>query len=120
MELMEDIFPKLTGDFDIRKLNCCRKKKSIRSLKLNCMENITRILKVLEKIHSANSRIEGKRLEQLININLLNIENDEPLWGGELLRLLNEMKEMKLIFQDEDKKYSITKQGLDHLESATK
>lgn len=79
------------------------------------MENKTRILKVLEKIHKANSKIEGKRLEQLINTTLFNIENDEPLWGGELLRLLNEMKEIKLIFQDEDKKFSITKQGLDYL-----
>ena len=83
------------------------------------MKNIIRVLEVLEKIHQAKSKIEYKRLDMFINTNLINIENDEPLWGRELLRLLDEMKKMKLIFQEGDKKYSITQQGLDYLEQNT-
>lgn len=79
------------------------------------MENKIRIFKVLEVIHKANSKIEGKRLEQLINTKLFNIENDEPLWGRDLLDLLNDMKDINHIIQDEQKKYSITQKGLDYL-----
>jgi len=79
------------------------------------MENKIRILKVLETIHKANSKIEGKRLEHLINTSLFSTENDEPLWARELLKRLDEMKGIELIFQDEEKKYSITQKGLDYL-----
>ena len=80
------------------------------------MENKLRILKVLEAINKAQSRIEYKRLDILINTNLFNIESDKPLWGGELLELLKEMKVENLILQDEEKKYLITKNGLNYLE----
>lgn len=79
------------------------------------MENKIRLLKVLETIHKANSKIEVKRLEELVNTSLFNIQNDAPLWGGELLNLLNELKDENKIFQDDQKKYSITQEGLKYL-----
>ncbi len=79
------------------------------------MENKIRLLKVLETIHKANSKIEVKRLEELVNTSLFNIQNDTPLWGGELLDLLNELKDENKIFQDDQKKYSITPEGLKYL-----
>lgn len=51
----------------------------------------------------------------LINSELFNLENDKPLWGSDLLILINELREEKLIFQDEEKKYFITKKGLEYL-----
>jgi len=83
------------------------------------MESKIRLLKVLETIHRANSKIEVKRLEQLLNTSLFNTENDEPLWGNELLALLNEMKGENKIFQDGEKKYSITQKGLEYLKQKT-
>lgn len=79
------------------------------------MENKIRILNVLEKLYKANSSIEYKRLDMLINSELFNLENDKPLWGSDLLILINELREEKLIFQDEEKKYFITKKGLEYL-----
>lgn len=81
------------------------------------MENNIRILKVLETIHKAKSKIELKRLEQLLNTNIFNKENDEPLWGGELLGLLNKLKSENKIQQDAQKKYSITQEGLNYLKN---
>ena len=79
------------------------------------MENSIRILKVLEKIYEAKSKIELKRLELLVNTSLFNIENDEPLWGLELLDLLKKMKNENKILQDAKNKYSITEEGLEYL-----
>lgn len=79
------------------------------------MENKIRILKVLETIDKANSKIEGKRLEQLINTSLFSTESDEPIWSRELLNLLDEMEREGLIFKDDEKKYSITQKGLSYL-----
>lgn len=81
------------------------------------MEKKIRVLKVLETIHKAKSRIEYKRLDILINTNLFNTENDEPLWGAELLNLLKTMKDEKTIFQDDENKYSITEEGLKYLKN---
>jgi len=83
------------------------------------MENKIRVLNVLETIYNAKSKIEGKRLEQLINTSLFNTENDEPLWARDLLKLLDEMKAVELIFQDEEKKYSITQEGLNYLKQSS-
>ncbi|WP_336690430.1 MULTISPECIES: hypothetical protein [unclassified Chryseobacterium] len=84
------------------------------------MEKKIRVLKVLETIHMAKSKIEYKRLDILINSNLFNTENNAPLWGYELLNLLKEMKEQQLIISDESNWfYSITPQGLNYLKKYT-
>lgn len=83
------------------------------------MKNKIRVLKVLETIHRAKSTIEYKRLDVLINTKLFNIENNEPLWGYELLNLLKEMKEEEFINQNQEQKYSITQKGLEYLEKNT-
>ncbi|HEX8377690.1 MAG TPA: hypothetical protein VF602_07715 [Pedobacter sp.] len=81
------------------------------------MKSKLRILKVLEAINRANSKkIEVIRLELLLNTSLFNTENDEPLWAHELLNSLQEMKDEKLISQDDQKKYSITQKGLEYIE----
>ncbi|GEM_PF-1840181 len=85
------------------------------------MENKIRVLKVLKTIHKAKSRIEYKRLSILINTELFNKNNDEPLWGNELLDLLKEMKKEQLITSDKDDWfYSITQKGLEYLEKNSK
>ncbi|WP_334126773.1 hypothetical protein [Empedobacter brevis] len=85
------------------------------------MENKIRTLQVLGKLYKSSPKIEYKRLSILINTELFNKNDDEPLWGNELLNLLKEMKEEQLIISDKDDWfYSITEKGLQYLEKNSK
>jgi len=81
------------------------------------MENKIRVLYVLGKLNESSPKIEYKRLSNLINTELFNKDNNDPLWGNELLDLLKEMKKEQLITSDNDDWfYSITQKGLEYLE----
>ena len=80
------------------------------------MKNKIRTLQVLGKLHKSSPKIEYKRLSILINTELFNKDDDEPLWGNEFLNLLKDMKKEQLITSDNDDWfYSITEKGLEYL-----
>ncbi|WP_452221618.1 hypothetical protein [Lacinutrix salivirga] len=75
--------------------------------------------KILRMTYKAESKIEYKRFEILINSKLFNNEESvqKPIWGFELIEILENMQKEELISSDDSNwYYSITNKGLDYLQ----
>lgn len=85
------------------------------------MENKIKVLKALNISHKAKSKMDYKRLEFLINTEVINPDfiNDAILFSEDLRNLLDLMVSDGLINSDENKWYfSITSLGINYLENS--